>query len=222
MNEVPPLVVGVIPNKGDEDGSQIHKLHLEILDMAVQLKIQVISMSSDGAAAERSAQMLMDHERRGKQDPLTYSYLRYGVSLHAPVFDTTGPLVCVQDPNHAMKTCRNQIQHGTHTGALGQAALFNNQLVLLQATGVSGMVRADVVNVDKQDDGAARRLFHEVAITAMTTTDEGTGKMSIKDEFLGLFVYTWIFSEPIYYSYSFILNVSHNPGSNRPSVRSMG
>ena len=195
MNEVPPLVIGVIPNKGDEDGSQIHKLHIRILDMAAQLNIQIISMSSDGATAERSAQMRMDRERRGEQAPLTYTYLRYGVSLRTPVFDVTGPMVCVQDPNHAMKTCRNQIQHGTHTGALDQASLFNSQLVRLQESGASGMVHADVVNVDKQDDGAARRLFHEVAITSMTTTDEATGNISVKEDFLGLFVYTWTFSE---------------------------
>ena len=51
------------------------------------------------------------------------------------------------------------------------------------------MVLKDVENVDKQDDGAARRIFHTVALDATTTAESSVHK--ICNSFHGLFVYTF-------------------------------
>ncbi|OSD06283.1 hypothetical protein PYCCODRAFT_1520004 [Trametes coccinea BRFM310] len=91
-------------------------------------------------------------------------YPLYSISLHAPVFPT-GPL-----------TCWNQPQHGTHTASLGRGFVVNRCLI----------------NVDKQDDGTARQLFHYTALEAMTSQD-ASGCTYVQDEFLGLFVYLFIF-----------------------------
>ncbi|KAH9947489.1 hypothetical protein B0H21DRAFT_680678, partial [Amylocystis lapponica] len=53
----------------------------------------------------------------------------------------------------------------------------------------------DVENVDKQDDGAARRMFHSIALTA--TTEQTGDSIGVKEEFVGLFVYLFIFGELI-------------------------
>ncbi|OSC98921.1 hypothetical protein PYCCODRAFT_1396354 [Trametes coccinea BRFM310] len=192
LPQIPPLVVALRPTKGDDDAASIYALHVRLLKMAEQLGIKIISLSADGASSEQGAQSLMD-ARQSSQPPLVYTYPLYGISLYAPVFPT-GPLISCQDPQHARKTCRNQPQHGTHTASLGRGVVVNRCLVDLQETGASGLMRRDVENVDKQDDGAARRLFHYTALEAMTTQD-AAGCTYVRDEFLGLFVYLFIFGE---------------------------
>lgn len=192
LPHIPPLVVALRPTKGSDDAQGIYALHTQLLAMTESLGIKVVSMAADGASSEQGAQSLMDHEKSART-PLTYSYPLYGIHLSAPVL-ATGPLISCQDPPHARKTCRNQPQHGTHhdTASLGRGVLVNRSLVALQETGLAGLMRRDVENVDKQDDGAARRLFHHVALAATTTKDEG-GKTHVRDEFNGLFVYLFIF-----------------------------
>ncbi|KAI0645527.1 hypothetical protein C8Q79DRAFT_1104104 [Trametes meyenii] len=192
LPQIPPFVVALRPTKGDDDAETIYRLHLQLLDMAAALGMKVISMAADGASSEQGAQSLMDHSQ-STLEPLTYEYTRYGVRLRSPVLPT-GPLVSCQDPQHARKTCRNQPQHGTHTASLGRGVVVNRMLVTLQETGVAGLMRRDVENVDKQDDGAARRLFHPVALLAMTSKDD-EGKRVIQEEYRGLFVYLFIFGE---------------------------
>ena len=51
----------------------------------------------------------------------------------------------------------------------------------------SGLYRADVINVDKQDDGAARRFFHAKGLRACTEVING--KTTIRKDFKGIFVY---------------------------------
>src|SRR5882762_1784199 len=113
----------------------------------------------------------------------------YGVYLTAPVFKT-GPLISVTDPPHSRKTGRNQPQYGTHTASMGTGFLVNRSLVDLFEIEGSGLQLKDVENVDKQDDGAARRVYHLVALTATTILENGVRR--IRDGFIGLFVYLFV------------------------------
>ncbi|CDO76768.1 hypothetical protein BN946_scf185028.g19 [Trametes cinnabarina] len=192
LPQIPPLVIALQPTKGNDDAASIYALNLKLLEMAEQLDIKVVSLAADGASSEQGAQSLMD-ARQSPRPPLIYDYPLYGISLRAPVLPT-GPLISCQDPQHARKTCRNQPQHGTHTASLGRGVVVNRSLITLQETGTSGLMRCDVENVDKQDDGAARRLFHPAALKAMTAQDEA-GHCFVQDEFLGLFVYLFVFGE---------------------------
>ncbi|ETW75570.1 hypothetical protein HETIRDRAFT_456138 [Heterobasidion irregulare TC 32-1] len=67
--------------------------------------------------------------------------------------------------------------HGTHTASLGVGYLVNRSLVELYETGNGGLVQSDVKNVDKKDDGAARRLFHHNALHATTYCDPANGEL---------------------------------------------
>ncbi|KAI1782137.1 hypothetical protein LXA43DRAFT_977717 [Ganoderma leucocontextum] len=186
LPQVPPLVIALLPTKGNDDTISIHKIHMSFLAMARHLEIKIISMAADGASSELGAQALMDSEQ-STLPPLVYEYPLYGIRLRAPVFEGTGPLISIQDSHHARKTCRNQPQHGTHTASLGRGFVVNRSLLQLQDTQRSGLMRRDVENVDKQDDGAARRLFHHMALTAMTYEKDGVP--DVLEEFRGLFVY---------------------------------
>ncbi|KAJ6596163.1 hypothetical protein DFH09DRAFT_1407086 [Mycena vulgaris] len=122
--------------------------------------------------------------------PLTYSYPLYGIYLRTPVFKTD-PAVAGTDAPHGSKTGRNQPQHGTHTASLGKRKLVNNDLVRFQRTGRAGLLKSDVTNVDKQDDGPARCMRHHAALLARTVED--VDGMRIQEGFEGLFVYLFVF-----------------------------
>lgn len=128
-----------------------------------------------------------DHET--SFPPITYDYPLYGIHLKAPVAKT-GPVVSGQDAGHGKKTARNGPQSGARTEDLGEDVIVNNTLVDLQKTGVSGLLPSDVKNVDKQDDGPARHLFHVLALRACTTGEGDATK--IRDGFGGLFVYLFV------------------------------
>jgi hypothetical protein len=184
------MVLALIPTDGKDNSREIHKELMNLLCMAKQLKLPIVAFAADGAAPELSAQNMMDEEK-SELEPITYEYPRFGIALRAPVFEGTGPLVSVTDPPHSRKTCRNQPLYGTHTASIGTGYIVSRSLVNLYKTTNSGLVLRDVEDVDKQDDGAARRLFHIKALAAMTT--ESDGVCSLREGFLGLFVYLFVF-----------------------------
>ncbi|KAJ7194862.1 hypothetical protein GGX14DRAFT_359779 [Mycena pura] len=189
LPHIPPQVIALIPTDGKDDAKKILELHLKLLKMAAELTLPVISFAADGAASELSAQNTFD-KLTSDFPPLTYSYALYGIHLRTPVF-ATGPAVAITDPSHASKTGRNQPQHGTHTASMGKGKVVNNDFVQLQRTGEAGLLKSDVFNADKQDDGPARRLWHHHALLACTIEDEEG--MKIKPGFDGLFVYLFVF-----------------------------
>lgn len=178
--------------------------------MAARLSLKVVTFSADGAASELAAQALMDNEV-SSEEPLTYDYPLYGVRLRAPVFEQTGPLIPVTDPPHARKASRNQPQHGTHTVSLGIGYVVNRSLVDLYEIQSSGLVKRDVENVDKQDDGAARRIYSYEALAA--TCELKDGKMEIHEGFEGLFVWLFIFGVSIIWLASWYVSATHGLSS---------
>lgn len=186
--QYPPIAVALIPTNGKETAEQIHQHHMKLLKMASQLGLKVISCASDGAASELAAQNLMDNEI-SVGEPLLYENIEHGYRIKAPVLET-GPFFANQDPEHGRKTGRNQPQHGTKTASLGEGFIVNQSLVDLCESPDSGLYRADVINVDKQDDGAARRFYHRKALRACTETVNGVSR--VKEGFSGLFVYLFV------------------------------
>jgi hypothetical protein len=158
--------------------------------MAAQLHLRILSFAADGAASELLAQTYMDKEP-GELAKLTNTNELYGIKVSCPVYRDTGPCISISDTQHGRKTCRNQPQHGTKTATLGIGHLVNRSLLLLYKTGTAGLVYRDVRDVDKQDDGAARRMFHYTALLA--TTEGVDGARNVKKEFTGLFVYLFVF-----------------------------
>lgn len=186
------MVIAILPTDGKDDADKIHEQHLRLMKMAQNFKIRVLAWVADGAASELAAQVLMDEEQT--QEPaLNYEHALYGYHLKVPVFKHTSPSVSITDPPHARKTCRNQPQYGTHTASLGIGHLVNNSFIELQALPNSGLVTRDVNNVDKQDDGAGRRMFHLQALKAMTMSTGGTNTATIRPGFEGTFVYLFVF-----------------------------
>ncbi|KAJ7136427.1 hypothetical protein C8R43DRAFT_1089454 [Mycena crocata] len=183
LPHIPPQVVALIPTDGKDDAPKILELNLKLLQMAAEHKLKVVAFAADGAASELLAQNMFD-KLATDFPPLTYSYPLYGIHLRAPVF-ATGPATSNQDVGHGGKTGRNQSTSGSKTASMGKGKVVNNDLVRLQRTGKSGLLKSDVFNVDKQDDGPARRLWHHAALLACTIEEEHG--ITIQPGFEGLF-----------------------------------
>ncbi|RGB24991.1 hypothetical protein C1646_611813, partial [Rhizophagus diaphanus] len=65
----------------------------------------------------------------------------------------------VQDPKHAKKTSRNAIMSGAQLLTFGNLTVQFEQLLKLSYIPNSVMYRQDVIKLDRQDDGAAYRVF---------------------------------------------------------------
>ncbi|KAH9919884.1 uncharacterized protein B0H18DRAFT_1122200 [Fomitopsis serialis] len=189
--QIPPFIIALLPTTGKDDTKLIHGYHCRILEMAAQVSLPIITFAADGAASELNAQVMMDN-KVSSLPPVMYQYPAFGIMLKAPVFKVTGPVVSVSDPEHARKTARNQLQHGTHMASLGRGYLVYRTLIALNEVPNSGLVLSDVQNVDKQDDSAAHRLFHTEALKATTYKGEDA-QTNIEEDFLGLHVFLSVF-----------------------------
>ena len=76
-----------------------------------------------------------------------------------PIYEGN-PIIVVQDPKHGKKTARNQIFSGARLLVLGNCPVLYKQLLFLAKENGHSIYIRDVVNTDKQDDGAAFRTFH--------------------------------------------------------------
>jgi hypothetical protein len=70
-----------------------------------------------------------------------------------------GPVIRVQDPKHAKKTSRNAIMSGARLLTFGNSTVRFEHLLKLSNLLNSVMYRHDVIKLDRQDDGAAYRVF---------------------------------------------------------------
>jgi hypothetical protein len=165
------MVIALIPTNGKDNAQDIHKQHLKLLKMAEHLELKILVLAVDGADPESVSQQMMDQEA-SDAPPLIYEYKLYGIHVQAPVFKT-GPLILVPDPLHSRKTGQNQPQYGTHTASMGTGFLVNRSLVDVFEIEGSGLQLNHVENVDKQDDGAARHVYHLVALMTTTILENG-------------------------------------------------
>ncbi|GES99921.1 hypothetical protein GLOIN_2v1777971 [Rhizophagus clarus] len=69
-------------------------------------------------------------------------------------------IMTVQDVKHAKKTARNQLHLGARLLILGNNVILYRHLLTLAQAKNHAIYIQDVVNIDKQDDGATYRLFH--------------------------------------------------------------
>jgi hypothetical protein len=183
------MLIAMIPSKGADTGSEIAKVYRKILQLCRERNIRVIAGISDGAASERQAQKDLMSSSGSR---ISYNNKKYGIDISAPDLPGTGPFVAVQDAKHAKKTLRNNLQSGAKTMGLGKYLLNFTLLDKLLGYQNSGLVKGDLYNADKQDDGAAGRLFHSQLLKSMVNEREGF----IKDEsMVGLFIYLFIFGK---------------------------
>ena len=191
MPGCPPIPLAVLPTQGKDTAEDNAALLFKCLELCGEQNIPVISCGADGASNEQGAHVLLNSSTRATGH-VTFKLEKFGISLSAPVFPRTGPLVTIPDPGHVQKVLRDNEQSGTHLLSLGDNVLTHDTLVCLQKEPGSGMVQKDVLNTDKQDDGASIRVFHSNALQVCLSSAK-----EVKPEYRMAFVVHFIFGRPL-------------------------
>ena len=84
------------------------------------------------------------------------------------------------------KTARNQLFTGARLLSLGIDTARYDQLYQLAHQDEHTLLKRDVLNVDKQDDGAAYRMFHSNNLLQIIKLE------NISSDMIGLFIYLFI------------------------------
>ena len=191
------MMVAMIPTKGNEGAEQIACLIRQIIEMAHMANLNILSFGADGARSEFNAQTIITNEA---SNFLEYKDSFYKIHFKASIYNGK-PFIRVQDPKHAKKTARNQIFSGAKLLSLGIDTVRYDQLFKLAHQSQHFLLKRDVLNVDKQDDGAAFRTFHSNNLTQIPVDGILTNETN------GLFVYLFVLGNcNIYIIFNLILN----------------
>ncbi|GBB90981.1 hypothetical protein RclHR1_18060001, partial [Rhizophagus clarus] len=135
ITRIPPVVITLLPTKGNDTANEIYNLLYELIKMTIQANLKLISIASDGAASEFNAQMELI---KGDQatDFLQYKDEFYKINFSAPIYNNR-PIIRVQDSKHAKKNGRNNVHSGARLLVLdkqddGAAYRFFSSAVLNQ------------------------------------------------------------------------------------------
>ncbi|CAB4436211.1 unnamed protein product [Rhizophagus irregularis] len=164
LSKFPPVIVAIIPTRGD-NAEKIFAYHQKLLDIAARLEIHIISIGSDGAAAEFQAQNLLQATKTSSR--IQHQNLQYGINFNCPIFHKVGPVIRIQNPKYRKKTARNAVMSDD-----------------------SIMFKRDVIGLDRQDDNAAYRVFCLKNLEQILDEEK-----NLPFEQRGLFVYLFIMGE---------------------------
>ncbi|PKB98440.1 hypothetical protein RhiirA5_251705, partial [Rhizophagus irregularis] len=155
IGKIPPMVIAILPTKGDETAEKIFNILHLVLDFAQQSNINILSIGANGVRSEFNAQTQIINSA---PTHIVFSDPFYNVHFKALIINGK-PIVRVQDPKHAKKTARNQLFTGARLLSLGIGTARYDQLFQLAHQDQHVLLKRDVLNVDKQDDGAAYRII---------------------------------------------------------------
>lgn len=117
---------------------------------------------------------------------------RFDVTFSCPIIPSVGPILRVQDPKHAKKTCRNVIMSGARVLSFGRSTVRFDHFLLISQRLDSVMYKQDVVKLDRQDDAAAYRAF---CSSNLRTVYLQHLENSESEEMCGFFVLLFIFGK---------------------------
>ncbi|CAG8776750.1 22440_t:CDS:2, partial [Racocetra persica] len=179
-----PVVIGLIPNNRNETSARILKIHEKVLEIAQQLSIHIVSIGADGAISEFNAQKHL----MSKNTRLTKSFhdLIYNINFICSVFPGVGPVIRVLDLLHAQKSARNALFSGVRLLTLGNYIAMYDQVLDMCKQDDSILYKKDVINCDRQDDGASYHLFYSSLLNQVMNSNISN------DICCGLFVYLFV------------------------------
>lgn len=126
LSNQPPYCIGLFPSAGKDKAEENKELIMEAVNLVAQFGGKVLSIGQDGASAEFKAQSSIGEEHEGEF--LEFHSETYNIHLKAPIIHGT-PLVAIQDPSHAKKTLRNNLQSGALLLHLGHYSItFANHM----------------------------------------------------------------------------------------------
>jgi len=185
LPKFPSVIIALLPNLGSDKTETILDIHKLLLDFAQELKLHIISIGSDGAQVEFNAQTQV--QQISTPSRLRISYNPYNIDFNCPIFPNIGPVIRVQDPKHGKKTGRNAAMSGARVLTLNRSTVGFGHFTKLLTHPESPMYNCDVYKLDRQDDGAAYRIFCPKNLMCCLDSNH-----EIKPEFEGAFIYLFI------------------------------
>ncbi|CAB5185489.1 unnamed protein product [Rhizophagus irregularis] len=98
ISRIPPVVIALLPTKGDSKTQEIYAILKKIVDMSIQANINLISIGADGAITEYNAQVLL-MQGNDTQEFLTYDNEIYNVHFRAPIYSGK-PIILISRVQH--------------------------------------------------------------------------------------------------------------------------
>jgi hypothetical protein len=189
LPNMPLFPVAFIPNKGRMTGQDYANLHLKFRKLCGDAGLKLLSSAADAAKSEVNAQNIMMNVKTKTR--LIYDNEFYRVHVSCPVYEDTGPHIAFTDVEHGRKSVRNNFLYGTHLLIIGFLYLCHAVLMALLKVAHVPLYIRDIFYPEKQDDGAARRLFVDDLFSFLVDSEGNI----IDPTFDGLFVLTFIFGE---------------------------
>ena len=123
-----------------------------------------ISHAADGTEVERATQCNVENRAIDIREYVIGTPLPH-LKVTIRIFYNNGhPFVSVQDSCHARKTSRNQLFTGAKGLVIGKFIMVFAHLLQFAMNLLSPLFHRDVLNVDRQNDRAATRLFSAAAL----------------------------------------------------------
>jgi len=152
-------MVAAVARGSTVDAEGLFKMHKKLTALLFAADIYPVSLSADGSETERATQRLIAQSADTyRLYTITNKQPGCEIQLTIPLFNNR-PAVMVQDSKHGKKTARNQIQSGARFIVFAGMVIFFSMLTSMVKNALCPLFKSDVVNVDKQDDRAAARLF---------------------------------------------------------------
>ncbi|PKY26375.1 hypothetical protein RhiirB3_389507 [Rhizophagus irregularis] len=128
LPKFPPVIVALILT-GNDSAKKILALYQKLIDIAADFELPIISIRSDGAAAEFQAQNLLQSIRT--RNCVQHQNFQYGINFNCPVFPKVRLIVHIQDPKHGKKIARNAAMSGARLLTFGNSTVRFDQLLTL-------------------------------------------------------------------------------------------
>lgn len=81
------------------------------------------------------------------------------INFRCLIFPNISSILKIQDPKHAKKTACNVMMSGVWVLTFGKSTVCFKQFLKLADFPTSVMFKHDVIKLNRQDDGAAYRVF---------------------------------------------------------------
>lgn len=214
---MPTIIVCLKCNNGKLTANDNLAAVLALRQFCEQAGLPLLTHAADGAKAEFKAQEMLLATNADKR--LIYEHPQYGVKFSCPVWNSTGPFIPTIDMPHLRKTVRNNFCYGTHLLTIGEDWVCHAILMELLKLDDCPLYMRDVYNPEKQDDGAARRLFLPGLLSILVNEN---GELLNKN-FRGFFVLGFVFGASVIVSNISSLSILMVQGSStRGSLRRLG
>jgi hypothetical protein len=158
------------------------------------LKINIISFESDGAANEFNSQSMLINTSTAEK--IIFEDKLYSIKFMCPIIPNVGPIIRIQDSKHGKKSGRNALFSGARLLTLGTGTARYDQIFGFSKMPDSVLYKHDVKNADRQDDGAAYRIFCSAFLKQVYNRNKLQDHS--KD---GLFIYLFIIGKYLLFIY---------------------